>query len=556
MTSPIKPLPTRVQLTDGEALDSYLERVALANDLTTVELLRTLDPRPGAESLTFALVQPSNDLLERIEQVTTLKPHEAKSATLQRFGNGRPLDFSGFAEPSAAAYRAISARGWFPLQGTQICPECVQSGRWLIEWRLPHIAVCDVHASYLVPSCAHCRQRFRSRRTSPLRPELSIAQPCGNPLGPRRNCRHSVLAHPTEQSSHDDVEASRAVRLALAGVSLRCLGAEIPPERYLADLRATAVLLLHIATHSTPESAAGWGESLRAEAALRRTELRGPRWGIRPADDSRIRSKAIAEAHQILTAPTIETAAVMLKPWIAHIPATHVGQAAWIRNRTPQASALSKIVQVCLQERQSPSRQVAIRVRPDLADSHIPQVLPEELYKAYIIPIMKSHSFLGRRFASLCMAKINQPGRSWSESASALGFQADVGPSTARAVTKHVKWSSHDVAGAFEHVADALESGTNYRSIERAVSWLAAEPGTWFPGWARSQNPRRRAVTLPYAITWMWIAIAHADLETSPGWTTAPDHTERANYRAFSERLKEPAKSSLRVVAEGATTAG
>mgnify|MGYP006914491879 CR=1 FL=1 len=246
----------------------------------------------------------------------------------------------------------------------------------------------------------------------------------------------------------------------------------------------------------------------------------------------------------------------MLKPWIAHIPATHVGQAAWIRNRTPQASTLSKIVQKCLQERQSPSRQVAIRVRPDLADSHIPQVLPEELYEAYIAPIMKSHSFLGRRFASLCMAKINRPGRSWSESASALGFEADVGPSTARAVTKHVKWSSHDVASAFEHVADALECGTNYRSIERAVSRLAAEPETWFPGWARSQNPRRRAVTLPYAITWMWIAIAHADLETSPGWTRAPDHTERANYRAFSERLKEPAKSSLRVVAEGATTAG
>lgn len=555
MASPTGPLPSRVQLSGGEALDSYLERVALANDLTTVELLRLLDPRPDAESLTFALVQPSDDLLEQIERITTLKPCHAKSATLQRFANNRPLDFNGFAEPSAAAFRAISARGWFPLQGTQICPECLHSGRWLIEWRLPVIAVCDVHANYLVPSCTQCGKRFRSRRTSPLRPELSTTQPCGNPLGPRRNCRHSLLAHPTEQSPHDDVEASKAVRQAIAGVSLRCLGTETPPERYLADLKATAVLLMHIATHSSPESAAGWGENLRAEAALRRTELRGPRWGIRPADDPKIRGQAIGAAHQILTATTVETAAAMLNPWIAHIPATHGGQAAWIRNRTPQAPTLHEIVQNCLRSRQSPSRQVAIRVRTDLPDSDIPQVLPEELYGEYIGPIMKSHSFLGRRFASLCIAKINRPGRSWSESASALGFQPGVGPSTARAVTKHVNWSSHELADAFEHVADALDRGTDYRSVESTVRRLAFDPETWFPGWARSQNPRRRAVALPYAVTWMWIEAAHADLETSPGWPTAPTRTEKASYRAFSKRLSEPAKNTLRAVAAQADTA-
>ncbi|WP_172812199.1 TniQ family protein [Dietzia sp. 111N12-1] len=120
MASPTEPLPSRVQLSDGEALDSYLERVALANDLTTMELLRLLDPRADAESLTFALVQPSDDLLEQIERITTLKLCQAKSATLQRFANNRPLDFNGFAEPSAAAFRAISARGWFPLQALRI----------------------------------------------------------------------------------------------------------------------------------------------------------------------------------------------------------------------------------------------------------------------------------------------------------------------------------------------------------------------------------------------------------------------------------------------------
>lgn len=251
----------------------------------------------------------------------------------------------------------------------------------------------------------------------------------------------------------------------------------------------------------------------------------------------------------MLTATTVETAAAMLDPWIAHIPATHGGQAGWIRNRTPQAPMLSIIVQKCLQPRQSTSRQVAIRVRTDLPDSHIPQVLHEELYEEHFGPIMKSHSFLGRRFASLCLAKITRPGRSWSESASALGFQAEVGPSTARAVTKHVKWSPHEVADALERVADELEGGTDYRSAESVVRRLASEPETWFPGWARSQNPRRRAVTLPYAVTWIWIEVAHADLDTSPGWTGAPSRTEKASFRAFSERLSEPAKNTLRAIA-------
>ena len=168
---------------------------------------------------------------------------------------------------------------------------------------------------------------------------------------------------------------------------------------------------------------------------------------------------------------------------------------------------------------------------------------------------MRSGSVLGPRFASLCLAKIASPGRSWKDSAVALGFQAEVGPSTARSVTKLLNWQSSEIANALEQVADSLVGGTDFRRAERNVRGLASEPGTWFPGWAATQKPRRRAATVPYAITWMWTEVAHADLETSPGWTTSPTRKEKAYYRAFSDRLKEPAMSSLRVIAGYANTA-
>lgn len=38
----MRTLPTRVAIGDGEALDSYLERVAVANDLSTRDLFRLL----------------------------------------------------------------------------------------------------------------------------------------------------------------------------------------------------------------------------------------------------------------------------------------------------------------------------------------------------------------------------------------------------------------------------------------------------------------------------------------------------------------------------------
>lgn len=548
MNSSIHRLPARVQLTDGEALDSFLERVAVANELTAVDMVRLLDPRPGSGSLLFALVQPSNELLGRIELLTALGIDDARSATLQRFAYCRPLDFSGFEEPSVASFRVLSARGWFPLQGTQVCPKCLRSGRWLIEWRLPHIAVCDTHVSYLVPSCEQCGQRFRSRRASPLRPDLSAEQLCGNPLGPRRNCRHSVLMHSVTQAPPTAVEASKAVREALAGIPQQCLGVVASPELYLAELRALTVLLMHIATRSAPDQGKDWARRLRVEAGQRRTELRGPRWGIRPADDPEVRGEAIAAAHEILTASTIDEAAALLDPWITHIPNTQAGQAAWIRNRTPHAPMLGTIVEKCLHTNQSPSRQLEIRIRTDLDDSRIPQVIPADIYEKHVAPIMRSRSTVGRRFISLCLAKIARPGRSWTDSAVALGFQAEIGPKTARAVTKFLNLSESEFAGALEYVVEALDRDTDYRRIEFVVRTLASEPETWFPDWASSQNPRRRGVALPYAITWMWSEVAHADIETSPGWVAAPTSKDKAYFRAFCERLQEPAKSGLRTV--------
>ncbi|WP_241732501.1 hypothetical protein [Dietzia sp. B19] len=47
----------------------------------------------------------------------------------------------------------------------------------------------------------------------------------------------------------------------------------------------------------------------------------------------------------------------------------------------------------------------------------------------------------------------------------------------------------------------------------------------------------------------MWIEVAHADLDTSPGWAEPPTRAEKASLRAFSQRLSETAKNALRTIA-------
>lgn len=136
----MRTLPTRVAIGDGEALDSYLERVAVANDLSTRDLFRLLTEahdtvRPPAA---FMMTKPVAALVSRLQLLSGLTSDEMERATLVRYDRGRPLDLAGLDPCNRYSYRKVVSRGWFPSHGSPVCPLCLPDGGvWQLHWRLP-----------------------------------------------------------------------------------------------------------------------------------------------------------------------------------------------------------------------------------------------------------------------------------------------------------------------------------------------------------------------------------------------------------------------------------
>lgn len=544
-------LPARVTLSQGEAIDSYLERLLAANDVLPTEglrLIRADDPDP---QFAFLMVSPIVRILQILSGFTGEPSSSLENATLRRFAGGLPLDFRGFDRRDIASFRAVSARGWFPLHGSQVCPSCIaESGQWNIHWRLPHVVACPKHEVYLVERCVRCQERFRARRNSVLRPDIGPDHLCGNPNGVRNYCRHPVSEHKTVPASADDLAANAAILDTISGAPQYVCGRQAMASSYLTDVRALAVLLAHIATRSTPPRAEHWAHAIREEAARRTSEHRGPRWGIRPPEDPQVRGAALAEAHALLSHGDLGTAAVALAEWIFHIPSTEAGPAGWIRNRMPKSSLVAELVDQALSTRQSTSRRLAATTgEVGLLDSAIPQVIPLEIYQHTLGTVIDAGPDVGRRFASLCLAKLNAPRRTWSRAAEVLGYPPETGNRTPRAVTHKMSATVPELNQLVTSIRDELIGGPDYRNLESTVRSLAADSDPWFPAWAQRQTPPRWRTTLPYAIAWMWTKVAHGDLETSPGWTEPPTRQQKAGYRAFVGRLPVDALSQLKAIA-------
>ena len=139
-------LPTRIAIAPDEALDSFLERLAAANDLRPAQLLRLLrTPGDGRSRLAFFMVKPDPALLTAIASISGVANERLRGATLARFGDGLPLRFNGFDPRDRHSYRNVIAQGWFPTTGSQVCSPCLsERGSWRIEWRLPLAAVCTL----------------------------------------------------------------------------------------------------------------------------------------------------------------------------------------------------------------------------------------------------------------------------------------------------------------------------------------------------------------------------------------------------------------------------
>ncbi len=539
-------LPSRPAIHSDEALDGYLERLSTANGLEPAQLLRTLSTPAGTEapSVSFLMIKPAVETVARISHVSGLTERAVRSATLMRFKGGLPLHLEGFDARDRHSFRNVVNQGWFPQTGSQICTECLAAdGIWRLQWRLPIVTACLKHRVLLTASCGGCGLRFRLRRYSPLRPSTDLA--CGNQLGLRQHCPHSILEGESQPAPDEVLSMQRSIDAALAGAPTEFMGQMVAPQVYLAELRNTATLLLHLLTRPGGRKRVLWGSALHAEASARTTELRGPRWGVSPPTSSLIRAGALSEAWEIVTQSSLDDAAAKLSPWLDLIADIPNGPGAWLVNRTARSEAMERLIAAALLSRHDVARQVS-RNGVELPASAIPQLIDRETYRTVFAGMLGGYEHTGRLYVSLCLVRAATSARNWSQAAELLGLDPTVGPKTARAASARRSMEVLEFARLIRAVLARLPAERNFRAREDRVRQLAHSPNSWFDQWCRSISPARRVQALPYAITWMWCEVAQGFLSASPAWTTLPDSRTRAAYRAFKSRLPAIGEAALR----------
>ncbi len=335
-----------------------------------------------------------------------------------------------------------------------------------------------------------------------------------------------------------------------AGEPTELIGQIGSPQRYLAELRNVATLLLHLLTRPNGRKRVHWGTALHAEASARTTELRGPRWGVSPPNSPLIRGGALVEAREILAQSTLDDAAARLSLWLDLIADATNGPGNWLVNRTTRTELIERLIATALLLRHDVARQVS-RNRVDLPVSAIPQMIDRDIYQKEFAGMLGGYEHTGRLYVSLCLVRAATSTRNWAQAAEILGLEPPLGPKTARAASARRNMEVPEFASRIVAVLSSLPIRGDFRAREHRVRQLAGTPDLWFEKWCRSITPARSPRVLPYAINWMWCEAAQGFMSASPAWATSPNSRVRAAYQAFKSRLPTSGATALRELVLG-----
>lgn len=524
------PLPVHVDYRPGQALDSYLEGVADANHISPAMLLTRLRGAGGqTRYLTYA---PAKATLAVASAMTGQVPEILRAATLHAWDHVA-YDLSGFDPARQATIRQVASRGWAPWHTSQICPACLAGdGAWQLMWRLPTATVCVHHQAYLLSVCPTCARPFRSNRHSPLR-RVGSTTVCGNPLGqgPQAQCQQRL--HELQTTAADAAAVQRQQRhdAALAGQAIPTWAGLVQPTDYFAESKSLATLLLHLASQPGALESVDFAADLAPEC-IRRTLERGPRWGLAPPSDTRVRSAALSAAERILATPDLDAAVVAFRPWYDLTPATPEGPLGWLADHTRMTPHLTQLVMAT----HAPRRRLAARLDREsaLLPTHaIPQMIPADLYQRHVADLMGCTPTTGRIFVSLAIARTQCVVHTWKDAAERLSLPSEIGVSVARAVDQRRRGSPEQLHGAVLAVAADLDPHVSWRLVESSIRFAALRPEGWWRAWAERHHPGMRSSSVPFAITWRWLHEARGAIATSPAWPGPPTAKQRARYRQF-----------------------
>ena len=533
-------LPVSVPPQPGESVDSWLEHLADANGLTTAQLLGLA--RQRGVSTRFLTLAPSPETITRLAALARIDDDLVYAATLAAY-DGTALDLTGLDPTDRHSYRQVAARGWTPSHRTQICPACLaDTGAWKAAWRLLLVTACTQHGVVLVAECPSCRRPFRDQRHSHLR-RVGAIPVCGNPLGqgPFTQCQHDLTTLAATPASPAVLATQARIDLALAGETVAVLGQPAEPAAYLADLKHLTTLLLHLSGQSGAEPLAPWVPDLDSVAADR-TSARGPRWGLRPPDDPRLRGQALASADAILAADDLDTAAGLLTPWTELTPTTNDGPLGWLADRTDMTPTLTRLVMAARSPHQRLSHHLdtprtdGARMPINLAC--IPQVIPHRQYLEHLDGAFDSCEATVRLFASLSLARLHPNVKSWAAAAEALNMPGPMGVRCARACSSTMRVTADEwQARIIRAVEDTRRR--DYRATEAKIEHRLYMT-RWFDEWTRRSRPGTHPSSNDLGLTWQWVHVAHAYLDLSPAWRgKKPTAKDRARYRQFEGSLDQ-----------------
>lgn len=531
-------LPVRITPRPGQALDSYLEHLASANQLTTAQLMALVSTVSGAPTRYLALA-PDPALLATVAHLAHLNPVDLARTVLTSLPGVGDLD-----PGTRYGHRDLAAKGWVQLHGTQACPACLADhGAWSTTWRLPVMTTCTTHRRHLAVTCPGCRRPFRDGRSTQLRP-VGADTTCGNPLGagPRQQCTRDLTTIPTAVASPAQLHRQARTDTALTGRPVTVLGQQSEPAAYLADLRHLTVLLLHLGTQDTTGHLADWTPSLQTETAAR-TDRRGPRWGIRPPTDPGLRAQALTTADQILTRPDRESGADQLSPWLAAIPTGTDSRLGWLADRTVMTPTLTGLLTAALAPYRRISHSLTAQTGGPMTNPrYIPQVLPLATYQEHLAADLTVTPLLGRTYITLCLARTTPGVTTWAHAAQTLHLTGEMGTRTARTCSARLTVDNPTFIDHLLQLGATLDTDVDYRTLEDHVRRCWANRD-WPSDWPGADATGTKRANL---ITWAWTHLAHAHPDTSPAWgrqgRTRPGWQA---YTRFEKTLTRQQQSTL-----------
>lgn len=503
MNNALDELPVSITPVVGEALDSYLERLAAANDTPTPALTRRLQ---------LAAVTPA-----QLRYSPPVTPGPAGGADWSLAGK-RPPGVSN---------------GWDAGAIVQACPACLGTiGAWLAGWYDPTVTICLTHHVLLATGCPGCGQPLRNQR-APLRTVTGTV--CGNPLGAGRGprCDTDLADLPATAADEDVLTQQRTYqRSAGAGDGARLLGERVTRQEYRAELIALAVLLLHI--NDTTQRA--------ADGATRR-------WFLSAPTSSTIRAAVLAEAHRIVTAPTGPAAAEEFAAHFARIPTTWEGPTTWAFEHTTPTDRVARIIRIASGTRTRLSYQLDHHeTLAGLPSSLLPQVIPAR--HRHLLDGSGLSPGTAAAFATICIARAAAAGTTWAAAAESLGLQGDHGTDLAHAATSRLTCGPAAWITRLEHLVHALLiDDIDYRARERAVRSIAADPASLITE-LQKVRPGTRTSSTPFAICALWETWAGGQLETSPAHSSLATRQQKANYRQFRNSLRPEHFAAVLLVAD------